>query len=66
MPLTSNNADHSKVLGRVMLGYTKEDLDNMIAHVDIASDWIGNEGVSKGLEKVSEFLNGLWAEGYFD
>jgi hypothetical protein len=49
-----------------MLGYTKEDLDNMIANVDIASDWIGNEGVSKGLEKVSEFLNGLWAEGYFD
>ena len=49
-----------------MLGYEQADLDMMIAGVNIAIDQLGNSGVSKQLEEVSSFLQGLWAEGYFD
>jgi hypothetical protein len=49
-----------------MLGYELSDLDMMIANVNIASKQLGNSGISKGLEEVSIFLQGLWAEGYFD
>jgi hypothetical protein len=49
-----------------MLGYTSADLDMMIASVNIACKQLGNSGISKGLEEVSSFLQGLWAEGYFD
>lgn len=49
-----------------MLGYQKSDLDMMIASVNIASNQLNNSGIAKGLEEVSSFLQGLWAEGYFD
>lgn len=49
-----------------MLGYEKSDLDMMIASVNIASKQLGNSGIAKGLDEVSSFLQGLWAEGYFD
>lgn len=49
-----------------MLGYDKSDLDMMIASVNIASNQLGNSGIAKELEVVSSFLQGLWAEGYFD
>jgi hypothetical protein len=49
-----------------MLGYELSDLDMMIASVNIASKQLGNSGIAKGLEEVSGFLQGLWAEGYFD
>lgn len=49
-----------------MLGYDKSDLDMMIATVNIASNQLGNSGIAKGLDEVSLFLQGLWAEGYFD
>lgn len=49
-----------------MLGYELSDLDMMIANVNIASKQLGNSGVARGLEEVSMFLQGLWAEGYFD
>ena len=49
-----------------MLGYTTADLDMMIASTNIAIKQLGNSGVSKQLEEVSSFLQGLWAEGYFD
>jgi hypothetical protein len=49
-----------------MLGYDSADLDMMIASVNIACKQLGNSGISKGLEEVSSFLQGLWAEGYFD
>ena len=49
-----------------MLGYETADLDMMIAHVNIAAKQLGNSGIARGLEEVSSFLQGLWAEGYFD
>ena len=49
-----------------MLGYELSDLNMMIANVNIASDQLKNSGIAKGLEEVSAFLQGLWAEGYFD
>lgn len=50
----------------MMLGYDKSDLDMMIATVNIASEQLKNSGIAKGLDEVSLFLQGLWAEGYFD
>lgn len=52
-----------------MLGYTVSDLDMMIAFVNIASKELnksGKAGIATGLQDVSSFLQGLWAEGYFD
>lgn len=50
-----------------MLGYTKEDLDEMINSVSIAYAPInGPEYIEAGLIKAQDFLQGLWAEGYFD
>ena len=49
-----------------MLGYETADLDMMIASVNIAIKQLGNTGISRGLEEVSSFLQGLWAEGYFE
>ena len=52
-----------------MLGYTKEDLDTMIDAIatallsvnDTDDPWLhGN------LNRTKDFLEGLWAEGYFD
>ena len=50
-----------------MLGYTLDDLDRMTACINIAHDIIdGPAEVEAGLEMASSFLQGLWAEGYFD
>ena len=50
-----------------MLGYTDKDLSHMIESINIAYEIIdGAPSVDRGLEKASYFLNGLWAEGYFD
>ena len=50
-----------------MLGYTLDDLDNMIHQINIAYEIIdGPEEVEKGLAMSADFLQGLWAEGYFD
>lgn len=49
-----------------MLGYEASDLDMMIASVNIASKQLNGSGIAKGLDEVSSFLQGLWAEGYFD
>jgi hypothetical protein len=58
-----------------MLGYTKEDLDQMCNTVhDAKLFYILNSDVTKvdedpivdGLLKTQDFLQGLWAEGYFD
>ena len=54
-----------------MLGYTKDDLDDMIKAVANAyeclpdSDYV-DEDTFNNLTKTKNFLNGLWAEGYFD
>jgi hypothetical protein len=52
-----------------MLGYTKEDLDNMKYGVDSALLMINtddNPAIARYLTTASDFLGGLWAEGYFD
>jgi hypothetical protein len=58
-----------------MLGYSKEDLDQMSNAVhDAKLFYILNSDVIKvdedpivdGLLKANDFLQGLWAEGYFD
>ena len=58
-----------------MLGYAKEDLDQMSNAVhDAKLFYIRNSGVQQvdkdplieGLLKAQDFLQGLWAEGYFD
>ena len=51
-----------------MLGYTKEDLDTMITSIAVAlgphPKLTDEERVN--LNKAQDFLEGLWAEGYFD
>jgi hypothetical protein len=57
-----------------MLGYTKDDLDEMINSVHDAklfylrtpSDLMDKSILNEGLLKTNDFLQGLWAEGYFD
>ena len=58
-----------------MLGYSKTDLDEMINSVhDAKLFYIRNSDVEQvdqdplveGLLKTVSFLQGLWAEGYFD
>jgi hypothetical protein len=57
-----------------MLGYTKTDLDEMINSVHDAklfylrtpSDLMDKSILNEGLLKTNDFLQGLWAEGYFD
>ena len=57
-----------------MLGYTKEDLDRMTNAVHDAklfylrtpSDLMDKEPLRKDLEDTVSFLQGPWAEGYFD
>lgn len=53
-----------------MLGYTLEDLDKMTACVNIVNSYIplnsSNDELREGLAMASDFLQGLWAEGYFD
>ena len=50
-----------------MLGYTLDDLDRMTACINIAHDIIdGPAEVEAGLVMAADFLQGLWAEGYFE
>ncbi len=50
----------------MMLGYTLNDLDEMRAVVTKALYDSNGLPTEKGLEKTADFLDGLWAEGYFD
>jgi hypothetical protein len=58
----------------MMLGYSKEDLDRMINAVHDSklfylrspSDLVDKEPLVKDLQDTVSFLQGLWAEGYFD
>ena len=53
----------------MMLGYAKEDLDNMIDAVGTAITHFyqpSDPWLHGSLSKTKEFLEGLWAEGYFD
>ena len=52
-----------------MLGYTKDDLAKMTYGVQCADLLINadeNPAIHNYLVKTDEFLQGLWAEGYFD
>jgi hypothetical protein len=57
-----------------MLGYTKDDLDRMtnavhdvkLFYLRSPSDLMDKEPLRKDLEDTVSFLQGLWAEGYFD
>ena len=57
-----------------MLGYTEEDLNRMINaihdsklfYLRYPSDLIDKAPLRKDLEDAVSFLQGLWAEGYFD
>jgi hypothetical protein len=66
---TYHNEHHYAILGGVMLGYTKEDLDNMVYGIktaDFMLDADQNPAIHNYLVMASDFLSGLWAEGYFD
>lgn len=52
-----------------MLGYTQRDLADMtygVASADLLINADENPAIHNYLVKTEEFLNGLWAEGYFD
>ena len=57
-----------------MLGYTESDLNRMINAVHDAklfylrtpSDLIDKEPLVKDLQDAISFMQGLWAEGYFE
>jgi hypothetical protein len=52
-----------------MLGSTLEDLNNMVYGVDNAMLLINSDehpAIYNYLVTTREFLQGLWAEGYFD
>jgi hypothetical protein len=57
------------ILGGMMLGYTKEDLDEMVNAIQSALTTVNSDDdpwLHSRLHMASEFLQGLWAEGYFD
>lgn len=57
-----------------MLGYTESDLNRMINaihdsklfYLRTPSDLMDKEPLVKELEEAVSFMQGLWAEGYFD
>jgi hypothetical protein len=51
-----------------MLGYTQDDLDEMIRAVALSKKSVPSTQIRihDGLDKAQDFLQGLWAEGYFD
>jgi len=57
-----------------MLGYTKDDLDRMtnavhdikLFYLSHPSYLMNKQPLRKDLEDTVDFLQGLWAEGYFD
>jgi hypothetical protein len=58
-----------------MLGYTKTDIDEMSNSIHDAKlfyimksdvEYVDKDPIVDGLHKAQDFLQGLWAEGYFD
>lgn len=51
-----------------MLGYTLDQLDEMVRSVGLAKKSVPSTQIRihEGLDNAYEFLRGLWAEGYFD
>ena len=52
-----------------MLGYATNDLDEMVSAIQSALTTVNSDDDPwpyNNLWKAQEFLQGLWAEGYFD
>lgn len=52
-----------------MLGYSEKDLDEMIDSIQSVMTTVNSDDdpwLHGNLWKAQEFLQGLWAEGYFD
>jgi hypothetical protein len=50
-----------------MLGYELSDQEEMVVAIQNAMSLYDNRtNIYKGLAMAEEFLQGLWAEGYFD
>ena len=50
-----------------MLGYTSTDQSEMVEAITNAMSLYDNQtNIYKGLAMAEDFLQGLWAEGYFD
>ena len=50
-----------------MLGYTLEDLQKMIGSISMfAESSVFDKDIQEGILMSLDFLQGLWAEGYFD
>ena len=51
-----------------MLGYSKDDLDEMIDATYLAMHYVpeGQTKLMEDLAGTNDFLQGLWTEGYFD
>lgn len=49
-----------------MLGYEMADVNEMCQSIELARRVVTKESVINGLDKAADFLQGLWAEGYFD
>jgi hypothetical protein len=52
-----------------MLGYSKKDLDDMVTAIESALTTVNSDDdpwLHDNLTMATVFLNGLWAEGYFD
>jgi hypothetical protein len=52
-----------------MLGYTEKELDDMIYAIQSVITTVNSDDdpfLHGNLWKAQEFLQGLWAEGYFD
>ena len=53
----------------MMLGYEESDLNDMRYAIDSAVLILKEDehpAIVRDLKKASDFLDGLWAEGYFD
>jgi hypothetical protein len=50
----------------MMLGYTIDDLDKMGNAIHNAYKYVSTPDDKEGLLQAQQFLQGLWAEGYFD
>ena len=49
-----------------MLGYELYDQELMVVAIQNAYQYVSTPDDKEGLKLAEEFLQGLWAEGYFD
>jgi hypothetical protein len=64
-----HTTNHCNLLGENMLGYEESDLNDMRYAIDSAVLILGEDkhpAIVRDLAKASDFLDGLWAEGYFE